>query len=111
MARPPKDDAQKRSERFNLRLTLSELAHLQEQAENAGLMPHEYARRRILGHQVQAPPRIADDALLAALNRIGVNLNQLTRADNAGRDMSRLAAPTLAQLEELFAQIGERLGS
>ena len=35
MARPPKDDAQKRSERFNLRLTLSELAHLQEQAEKA----------------------------------------------------------------------------
>ncbi len=48
MARPTKDDAAKRTERFNLRLTPAELAHVQQQAAHAGIGAHDYARRRVL---------------------------------------------------------------
>ena len=77
MARPTKDDAAKRTERFNLRLTPAELAHVQQQAAHAGIGAHDYARRRVLGHRVPPARSQIDATLLTELNRIGVNLNQL----------------------------------
>lgn len=83
--RPPKDAADKRDQRFNLRYTLAEIEHLRAQAYAAGLDPHEYARRRTLGHTVApASARLADPALISELNRLGVNVNQLARAVHRG---------------------------
>ena len=86
MARPVKQPEEKRRERFNLRFTLKEIIDLQTQAAKAGLLPHEYARRRVLGFPVQPPPQKVDAALVSELNRIGVNVNQLARAQNADKE-------------------------
>lgn len=88
MARPKKQAFEKRDQRFNLRYTPAEIAHIRLAAQKAGLHPHEYVRRRTLGHQVFAPvARRADPALINELNRIGVNLNQIARAVNMGREV------------------------
>ncbi len=90
MARPKKQPAEQRDQRFNLRFTQAELEHVHAQAARAGLSAHEYARRRSLGHIVSpaAASRGADPALISELNRIGVNLNQLARATNMGKEFS-----------------------
>jgi hypothetical protein len=111
MARPTKDDTAKRSERFNLRLTLAELAHVQAQAAHAGIGAHDYARRRVLGHRVPPARSQIDATLLSDLNRIGVNLNQLARASNSGADVQAEAAVLLAQVRGIIEQIGSGDGS
>ena len=89
MARPKKDRHERRNERFNLRYTVAEIEYLKQQADRAGMGPHEYARRRTLGANVVSPSsRRADPALISELNRIGVNLNQLARATHIGKDFA-----------------------
>ena len=106
MARPTKDTAAKRTERFNLRLTPAELVHVQSQATHAGIGAHDYARRRVLGHKVPPARSQIDASLLTELNRIGVNLNQLTHAVNSGIVIEREAALVLAQVQAIIERIG-----
>ena len=87
MARPKKQPFEKRDQRFNLRYTQAEIEHIRLAAQKAGLHPHEYARRRSLSAPVATPKSgRADPALINELNRIGVNLNQIARALNRGRE-------------------------
>ena len=105
MARPTKQPHEKRTERFNLRFTVAELAHVQDQARAAGLDPTEYLRRRALGFQVSPAPRRADAVLVSELNRIGVNLNQIARNQNSGRAERADADVVLAELRGVLAQV------
>lgn len=91
MPRPRKEPHEKRTQRHNVRFTAAELAHVQAQAEAAGIDVAEYLRRRALGYQVPAGGGRggADPAILSELNRIGVNVNQLARATHVGRDFVR----------------------
>ena len=57
----------------------------------AGLTPTAYCHLAAIGAQIEAPPsRVArstapaDIAQVVALNRVGVNLNQIARALNSG---------------------------
>lgn len=86
MARPEKQPEEKRRERFNLRFTIAEIEGLRHDAIIAGLEPHEFARRRVLGSPIHPPPGRADAALISEINRIGVNVNQLARAQNADKE-------------------------
>lgn len=87
MARPRKQEHEKRNQRFNVRYTLAEVEHIRVQANAAGLSPHEYIRRRTLGYKVAASfNEKADPALISEVNRIGVNVNQLARATHRGSD-------------------------
>ena len=66
----------------------------------------EFSRRAVLGQRVPARRRVAgNDALLAELNRVGVNLNQIAHAVNAGRglpyDMPHVVADLRAVLVKL----------
>lgn len=85
MARPKKNEHEKRDQRFNLRLTVEEIEHLRAQAVIAGLPPHEYARLRVTGHVVKPVRQYADASVVAELNSIGINVNQLTRAVHTDR--------------------------
>lgn len=105
MARPTKQPHEKRTERFNLRFTVAELAHVQDQARLAGLDATEYLRRRALGFVVSPAPRRADAALVTELNRIGVNLNQIARNINADRPERADADVVLAELRGVLAQV------
>jgi len=105
--RPKKTDAEKRDQRFNLRLTAAEIEHLRLQAQAAGLEPHEYARRRVLGERATSPAlsRRADPALVSELNRIGVNVNQLTRATHRGSDFAAYWREVGGELRTILAQV------
>ena len=91
MARPPKDQHEMRSLRLNLRFTPEEWRGMQAKAAAAGLTPTAYCHLAAIGAQIEAPPsRVArstapaDIAQVVALNRVGVNLNQIARALNSG---------------------------
>lgn len=89
MARPKKQPDERRTASIRADLTMAEKVYIQEQASRAGMTEAEYTRRRLLGQPVQASPRRADASMLAELNRIGVNVNQLTRAVHTERDFVR----------------------
>jgi hypothetical protein len=111
MARPQKQKDEKRLERFNLRLTFEEAEGLRERAAIAGLLPHEYARRRVIGHVIVPPPRKADAALLVELNRIGINVNQLARAMNTDREFRSRWEDLAAALEAAIDKVATLYGS
>ncbi|MEM6275370.1 MAG: plasmid mobilization relaxosome protein MobC [Pseudomonadota bacterium] len=112
MARPSKDPSELRTQRFNLRFTLAEIETLRANAAAAGQEPHEYARRRVLGHRVPpAPSRGSDPALLSELNRIGVNVNQLARSVHRGSDFQHYWREVGAALQAVLAKVAARDGS
>ena len=112
MARPKKQSHERRSERFNLRYTLAEIEHIRAQAAAAGLEPHEYVRRRSLGHAVPpAPARSSDPALISELNRIGVNVNQLARAVHRGSAFTEFWREIGDELADLRAKVAARHGA
>ncbi|MCF6283568.1 MAG: plasmid mobilization relaxosome protein MobC [Candidatus Hydrogenedentes bacterium] len=88
MGRPKKQEHEKRTERQNLRFTVAEIVHIQQQADAAGISPAEYVRRRALGYTVPSgsSSRGTDPALISELNRVGVNVNQLARSVHRGGD-------------------------
>ena len=125
MARPKKQEHEKRLERFNLRLTLAEIEQLREQAQASGVAPHELARKRVLGARVSPAPQRTDAALITEINRLGVelrawgvNLNQLTRDENSGREFrgdwtalrDRLSYE-LDEVERVLTQVAAGYGS
>lgn len=73
-----------------IRLTPEERAEVEEAASRAGLTVASYGRRQMLGstppRSVKRPPieREAAARLLAALGKIGSNLNQIARSVNTG---------------------------
>ncbi|ABB76095.1 mobilisation protein (MobC) [Nitrosospira multiformis ATCC 25196] len=106
MARPRKQQPESRSERLNLRLLPDERATIEARAAASGLTPTDYARRRALGGKLAAAPRRADPALVLAVNRAGVNLNQIARALNSGLGHSpHELSETLARLNQLLDRL------
>jgi len=106
MPRPRKSDLERRSAQVNIRLTVNELARLDQSAAEAGLRTSAFVREAALRGRVIAQIRNvrhpADLRLLAALTRIGVNLNQLTRHTHGQGGMSTNIA---FQLENLLNRI------
>lgn len=89
MPRPRKPEPDTRSQRLNLRLTASEGARVRQAAQATGVSTTDYARRAVLtavGAAVPSRPTatVIDPAAIAALSRVGANLNQLARRANAG---------------------------
>lgn len=87
MARPKKHDAEKRRANFPaVRVTEAELVDLHTKADAARLSPSEYIRQRVLSGKVTPPRSPSQASLITELNRIGVNLNQIARQVNRGRE-------------------------
>lgn len=112
MARPKLADADRRDERSEQRYTLAELEHIKAQAQRAGISASEFIRRRALSQPVRAANVAAPSpALISELNRIGVNLNQLTRAVHRGRDTSGQWDGLDVQLATVLEAVIEQHGS
>jgi len=111
MTRPTKTDLERRSEQVKIRLTLSEVEHLRDQARKAGLSLAGFVRRRALALTVQPPPSRADAQLLAELNRIGVNVNQLARSANTGRTFAGDWQAIEEELSRLLAAVSQAYDS
>lgn len=86
MARPKKKVDQRRNRLGQFRMTADEELSVKMNAAASGLTVAEFTRRRVLGLIVTPPAAKADAALIAEVNRIGVNVNQIAFALNAGRD-------------------------
>lgn len=85
-----------------MRVTLAERVAAEQQAQLAGLPLSDYGRRRILGHRIQPKRTSYQSAVLVELNRIGVNLNQIARAANAGRGLPPDFAEVQAELRAVL---------
>ena len=110
MARPLKQAHEKRSARLPpVRVTAAELAHVQKQADHAGLSVTDYLRTLALGQQVKPRKTKLEASLLVELNRIGVNLNQIAHAANIGRTEQSIMTYAIDHLVMLMKRIDEGL--
>ncbi len=109
MARPKKYPDELRSERLSgLRLTLAERLEIETKAAAVGLPVMEYQRRTALGLRI--PRRqIIDAGLVSALNRLGVNLNQITMAMHQTGQLPPELPALLARIDALLDQAVDRL--
>ncbi len=88
MARPPLPKSERKDDRLpNLRVTAAERALVEERADAAGVALVEYCRHAIFQSSIAPKRGTIDQALLVELNRVGVNLNQIARHFNAGRNL------------------------
>ena len=105
--RPEKARDEQRSERLpDIRVTLAERHHVETMAALAGLSLTEFSRRAILGQRITARrEQQAAHGALVELNRVGVNLNQIARAVNRGRDLPPEFAEILAQIHAAILKL------
>ena len=109
MARPRKKDTDSRGEIVTFRLRPDELSKLDARAEKAGLRRSDYLRKMALSGRITVRPSARPDfKLVAALNRIGVNLNQLTRTANASGKLPPQLSKLCARIEDLVMQAADR---
>lgn len=104
MARPTKPPHERSSEQVNIRLSPVQLARLQEQADKAGTTVTDFVRASALGKRVTVKKSTAPEFMtIHELRRIGVNLNQIAHAMNAGGITSPDRVNALAaKLDTLF---------
>lgn len=90
------------------RVTLAELHFVQQRAAAAGMPLADFMRLAVTGTapRRRAQPK-ADSALLYELNKLGVNLNQIARAVNRGRDLPPEFAEILAQIHTAVLKLDE----
>lgn len=112
MARPKKQDQEKRTETARFRTTLAEREYIRDQARLAGVSEADYLRARALGYRVAPAPKSAavDPALVSELTRIGVNVNQLAKHANAGRAMPHSWTALSEQLHTILSRVAARYG-
>ena len=106
MGRPKLDPKERRDDHLpNVRVTANERAELERRAEEAGISLTEFCRRAILNRRIAPRRSSIADSMLVELNRVGVNLNQIARHMNAGRDLPPDFAITLDELRATLAKV------
>jgi len=110
VARPKLAPQEQKSLTVSFRLTPIEHAQMLAVAAQHGMRVSELARRKALGVRLPAPVREAKlqaDAV-AALNRIGVNLNQIAKRMNSAKpmNMERLIT-TLDRIHDAMDRLNE----
>ena len=93
-----------RSERIEIRCTPKERKKLEDKAADIELSLSEFIRRASLGMRINAKSRQVNQ-LIYELNRIGTNLNQLTRLAH----LDRLSAVDRKRLEGIFRAVEAKL--
>lgn len=120
MARPKLRPEDRRDERLPApRVTAAERVEAERKAEAAGMSLSDFGREAYLNAVVTTRRGSTDEAVIVALNRIGVdfsrmcsNLNQITKNNNSGRQLSpefpfvmQEAASMMAEIKELIAKV------
>ncbi len=106
MARPRLDVSDRRTRTIGVRLTSAEAVDLADRASSAGLTTAAYVRRAVLGRRIRSATVLrigAEDR--RELHRIGVNLNQLARAMNAGVPAPPGTREAVDRIGELVAEL------
>jgi uncharacterized protein (DUF1778 family) len=102
---------------INFRATAEEYAAVENEAENAGLTRSSYVREKLLAApKTRSRRRVRADVaalakLIAELNRIGGNINQIARAANyGGQRESEWLQKTLTLLLETMKGVRAAMG-
>lgn len=104
--RPKLADGERRDDRLpNIRVTSAERAAVEAKAAQAGLPLVEFCRRAILSRRVTPRQSATDERALVELNRAGVNLNQIARAVNGGRELPADFPEVLAEVRAAVAKV------
>ena len=109
-------EQRKRHRRLSTRWTKDEFDELTRRAHSIGLSRNGYIRLKAIGEagpRSQKVPRAGTKDLanlLAEVNKIGSNINQIARALNRGRDFEKEFAQTLVErIRELQDLIRDEL--
>lgn len=107
MPRPKIDPTKRRTSQVSVAVSPAELAALQVKADQSGMTVTAFTRSAALSRKLVSTPRSSVDfETRQELRRIGVNLNQITKALNARRDaLPASLVQTCAKLDALFDRI------
>ena len=87
----------------NTRITQSEYDTIKKRAAQVKMFPCDYVRTMCLKGKITVPQSRVDFDAIMALNRVGVNLNQLTKHTNT------FGESDLGKLHEMLDKINEIL--
>lgn len=104
MARPELPPNERSMKQVNIRVTPDQFAHLNGQAERAGMTVSGFVRSAAMGKRVTVQKSTAPEFMtIHELRKIGINLNQIAHAMNAGGVSSPDRVDALAaKLDTLF---------
>lgn len=106
IARPRLSPAEKRTEILQIRVSPIERAKIGAKADQANLVMSEYLRAIALKPRVTIKQtRDLDFATREELRRVGVNLNQIAKAMNAGQGLPVSLVKSTEKLEAIFGVI------
>jgi len=106
MARPELQEHERRTARLPApRVTGAELAYVQDMADTAGFALSDYIRTLALAEEVKPRKSRLDANMLAELNRIGVNINQIAHAANIGRNDEAILRYAIDELVALMVKV------
>jgi len=109
MARPLKSDAERRDYTFRVRANLSEKSRIEQNANDAGQEPSVYLRSLGAGTKptriVPTQDREALLKILAELNKVGSNHNQIARSLNRRQDSEDLSGISFTAMNSAFEDI------
>ena len=87
--RPRLTAEEKRSFQIKVGFTPSQYQRLAERAETANIPEPEFIRRVCINQPIYTIPKVNAQALVE-LNKIGVNINQLTKVSNASANFNAI---------------------
>lgn len=104
MGRPLKPDDKRRKNLLRVRVTDQEKSRIEQLAADAGLTPSDYLRGSVLhtkpARNVPTPDRALLLKVLAELNKLGSNHNQIARALNRRQGSEDLIGFDLQQVTD-----------
>lgn len=110
MARPRKKEHEKRTAELpTIRVTPSERVLVEDKAAAAGVSLTDFVRVLALSEKVKPRQTKLEASFLVELNRIGVNLNQIAHARNAGRDDPAILQYAIDELVSLMKKVDAAL--
>lgn len=105
MARPRKQPASRRTAWISYRVTPEEKAAIQAQAAQAGFSIGDFSRQAAKKTRIVIQQSTADFESIDQLRRVGVNLNQIARAANAGGALPPYLERLCARIETLLDRL------
>ena len=109
MARPRKEDNEKRLVQVNIRLTPGEASKVEQLAASSGLSPANLIRYKFFSGRFPEPKQSPlEGEIYHELKKIGVNLNQATHKINSGEmpgDYRNILMLLLSKLDNIFKRL------
>ena len=96
---------------MHFEMTQAEYAQLCSKARRCGLTKRKFLTRLIMGETVRERPSYDMQKLLAEINMIGSNINQIARSANAGIATPEDARQALFLLRQVYAKLDEVMKS